>query len=109
MSKILVVCQEGNNRSVTLAHQLKYLGHDVLSAGLATNGIETLEMLTAWAEVVITTDAHQAVPFAYGPGHTEPTFKMMCWDLGPDTYPRPFNKQLLKKVQALVAARGHEL
>jgi hypothetical protein len=30
VSKILCICEMGNNRSVTAAHQLKYLGHDCI-------------------------------------------------------------------------------
>lgn len=105
MSKILVVCQEGNNRSVTLAHQLKYLGHDVLSAGLSTNSPETIQTLVDWADKVIATYREQ---LRYFDEH-QPMLNVELWDLGPDTYPRPFNKELLKKVQALVATRGHEL
>jgi hypothetical protein len=92
--KILCLCSEGNNRSVTLAHQLKYLGHDVLSAGLNTNSAQTLEMLRAWADKTIVTDKqqHKLIPDAE------------LWDLGPDIYPRPFNPTLLRRVKGLVAA-----
>src|SRR2546421_9718227 len=92
--RILCLCSEGNNRSVTIAHQLKYLGHDCLAAGTRTNSPETLTMLCEWAERIITTDSTQAVPGEHGA-------KVELWDIGPDRYPRPFNAQLLRIV------RGH--
>ena len=51
--KILVCCDQGNNRSVVIAHQLKYWGHDVLSCGLSTNDRPTIDMLCAWSDRVI--------------------------------------------------------
>jgi hypothetical protein len=94
--RVLCLCDEGNNRSVTLASNLKYLGHDVLSAGLRRNSPETLELLFEWAEYIITTDTDQFVP----PWHSD---KVHLWHIGPDKYPRAFNPQLLAKVKALIA------
>lgn len=96
--KILCVCDQGVNRSVTLAHQLKYLGHDTLTAGLSTNEPATLLMLFGWADRIITTDG-QVIP----PEHHD---KVLCWDVGADRYPRPFNPQLLARVRSLVADRA---
>lgn len=93
--KILVVCDEGNNRSVTLAHQLKYLDHDVLTAGLKRNSPETIDLLCAWADKIITTDIDQHIP-------TEYQYKTELWHIGPDNYPRPFNKELLAIVRTLI-------
>lgn len=94
VSKILVLCNQGNNRSVTIAHLIKYLGHDVIAAGLDTNSPATLAMLGDWADKIILTDGTQHLA---GYDH-----KTQLWDIGPDTYPRPFNKELLAKVRALV-------
>lgn len=96
--KILVVCDEGNNRSVTIAHHLKYWNHDVLSAGLNRNSEETLKMLSDWADRIITTDGSQYIN----------SNKVQLWDVGPDTYPRPFNKTLLSKVRALMELHKEE-
>jgi hypothetical protein len=93
--RILCLCDEGNNRSVVVAHQLKYLGHDCLSAGLSRNGADTLAMLYEWADHIITTDASQLVP-------AEHQAKVRLWNIGPDRYPRPFNKELLTIVRDFV-------
>lgn len=93
--RLLTVCDQGNNRSITLAHQLKYLGHDVLSAGLQTNKDETLRMLYDWAERIITTDTTQVIPDKF-------QSKVVLFDLGIDVYPRPFNTTLLQKVKWLI-------
>lgn len=94
--KILVVCDQGNNRSVTLAGQLKYLGHDVLSAGLEINSAGTINHLADWADKIIITDFGQMLPIQYA-------HKMEFWNIGPDVYPRPYNKDLLKIVKRLIA------
>lgn len=95
--KILVLCDMGNNRSVTLAHQLKYLGHDCLTAGVETNTPDTITMLFAWADRVITT-----APLQLGVQLFNDPDKVELWNIGPDIYPRPFNKELLAKVKQLI-------
>lgn len=89
--KILVLCDEGVNRSVTIASQLKYWGHDVLSAGMKRNTAETIGILSNWADRIITTEEGQLE----GP-------KVQLWNIGPDHYPRPFNKELLAIVRDLM-------
>ena len=106
--KILVLCDQGNNRSVTLAHQLKYLKdaagqtHDVLTAGTKTNGYDTLIMLQDWADKVIVVDQFQMQPGHY-------LEKTELWNLGADVYPRPHNKELLAKVKQVIADHREEL
>lgn len=106
--KILVLCLEGNNRSVTIASQLKYWDHDVLTAGLRTNTPATLAMLAMWAERIIVTERlHQT--FLEESGLPEDIMeRVQLWDVGPDTYPRPYNKELLRKVQALMEVHREE-
>lgn len=99
--KVLVVCDQGNNRSVTIAGQLKYMGHDVLTAGLATNTPYTLNMLAIWADLVITTEAKQTIPGVED--------KTRLWDIGPDHYPRPYNKQLLTITRRLITEHTADL
>lgn len=105
--RILVLCDEGNNRSVTVAHQLKYWGHDVIPAGLKRNKAETLHMLSEWAERIILTEREQIAaiqaicPF-------DISKKLDLWDLGPDVYPRPFNKDMLAIVRRLMEAHKDE-
>lgn len=95
--KILVVCDEGNNRSVVLAHQLKYWGHDVIPVGVKRNSPETIEMLRDWADRVIITEE----------GQLEGD-KVELWNIGPDNYPRPFNKELLAIVRDLMEQHKSE-
>lgn len=108
--KILVMCLEGNNRSVTLAHQLKYLDHDVLTGGFNTNDPTTVIMLAEWADLVILTEQDQIIPMqmALDLGGVE-TEHVSLWDIGPDIYPRPFNKELLAICKRLVAEHREEL
>lgn len=94
--KILVVCDQGNNRSVTVAHHLKYWRHDVLTAGISANTTETLAMLRDWADRIIVTDVGQVV------APITNSDKIQLWDIGPDVYPRPFNKDLLAIVRELM-------
>jgi hypothetical protein len=102
--KILVVCDEGNNRSVTLGNQIKYIGHDVLTIGINRIAQDTLIMLYGWADKVILTESNQVSPFLPDKEH-----KVVLWNIGPDIYPRPYNKKLLKIAQALVQQHKEEL
>lgn len=95
MKKILVVCDHGNNRSVHFAHHLKYLDYDVLTAGLLKNSPDTLDMLYRWADTIITTAAYQHIPDTYAS-------KVTLWDVGKDTYPRPFNPELRQLVRDII-------
>lgn len=105
--KILVLCDHGNNRSVVIAHHLKYWGHDVLPAGLTANTVQTLSMLYLWADRVIFVergpyqDALDMMPEVM-------EVKAELWDVGPDTYPRPFNPELLQKVRRLMEEHKSE-
>lgn len=102
--KILTVCDQGNNRSVTLGHQLKYMGNDVIPVGLETNSTDTLNMLYQWADRIITTERVQnhTIPQQYQP-------KVRLWEIGPDIYKRPFNPDLLAIVRQLIESHKHEL
>lgn len=106
--KILVLCDEGNNRSVTVAHHLKYWGHDVIAAGLKRNSPETLQMLSEWADRIVLTERCQvpAIQSMWPPLPAAFSSKLDLWDIGPDVYPRPFNKDLLAIVRRFM--KGHE-
>ncbi len=106
--KILVLCDMGNNRSVTIAHHLKYWGHDTISAGLTTNDPATLTMLSLWADRIIVTEQMHWDLMKASPHPTEIMDKTQLWDVGPDTYPRPFNRQLLAKVRRLMEQHREE-
>ena len=88
--KILCVCNQGNNRSVQFAHILKYWKHDTIPIGIDTTTKETLKILYKWADVIICTDETQVIPAEYQK-------KYRLWNVGPDIYPRPFNKELRAK------------
>ena len=85
--KILTVCDFWNNRSVHLAHPLKYWGNDVIAVGLKKNSPETLEMLFQWADYIICTAEDQIIPEQY-----KDKYRIM--NVWPDTYERPFNVEL---------------
>jgi hypothetical protein len=90
--RILVVCEHGNNRSVTIAQHIKYWGHDVLTVGTETNSPGTVDMLVDWSERVIVVDRELLQRHA-------DNSKVQYWETGPDIYPRPFNKNLMKKLK----------
>lgn len=94
--KILVVCDQGNNRSVMVAHHLKYWGHDVIAAGIKTNSPETLRILEEWADRIIITEAIQIE--ALGDNNANSALRVaritQLWNIGPDHFPRPFNPEL---------------
>lgn len=85
--KILTVCDHGNNRSVTLAHLLKYWDNDVIAIGVNSSE-RTLEMLYDWADYIITTDFTQVIPDKY-------QYKTKMFYVGPDVFPRPMNRELM--------------
>jgi hypothetical protein len=49
-------------------------------------------MLFKWADLIITTDNTQHIPDQY-------QSKSKLFDVGPDTYPRPFNPELNNQVR----------
>jgi len=99
--KILCLCDHGNNRSIHLAHHLKYWGHDVLAAGVDRNLPETLRMLYAWADKIIITDRPQLKKILSVYDSTERSCedRVILFDVGPDIYKRPFNPELLVLVK----------
>lgn len=92
--KIVTACQEGNNRSVNLAHRLRYWKHEVIPVGLLSTSRETREMLWKWADIIILIikDRQHWIPEEY-------QSKIRIFDVPHDIYPRPFNPELDKKVK----------
>lgn len=84
---------------MTVAFVLKYLGHDVLTAGVHTNSSETLELLQNWADRVIITEQGQL---------PDDTPKMQLWNIGEDRYPRPFHPGLLNRCRRLLDEHREE-
>lgn len=120
--RILIVCDEGNNRSVTIAGQLKYWGHDTLTVGLNRNTDATIGGLAdGWAESIILTSNNQLAKFriacrrmfaGWNRGRdawTRIEPKIQIWELGPDTYNRPYNKELLAIVKTHINKHRKEL
>lgn len=88
--KILVVCEGGNSRSVTMAYLLKQkYNKDALACGYRWNTPETMEMLYEWAEKIFAMDAKimSAIPDKYG-------YKTYLTDVGSDKWLK-INNELL--------------
>lgn len=100
--RVLVVCDYGINRSVTIASMLKFQKHDTIAAGIHHTSRGTLDMLTDWADRVIVVEPHLE-QFIKDPA------KVRVWDVGPDKYPRPYNKELYRKVQNLIREHAEDL
>ena len=100
--KILVVCNYGINRSYTIASQMKFWGHDVVNVGVSVNSSATVQMLSQWADRIITTEErHKAfVPPPYWD-------KVQLWDIE-DKYPGSYNPALLKRVREFMQQHRKE-
>lgn len=97
---ILCCCEHGNNRSVTIAHILKYVeGFETMTIGLAYHTPETKKMMFEWADVIIVPEEKllSLIPEEY-------KSKVKFYNIGEDVYPRPFNKVLYAKAKALMEA-----
>ena len=95
---ILCVCAHGNNRSVTFAWLLKYVGNfETLTAGLEYHSPETLNMLFNWADIIVVPEDK-----LLGLVPEEHKSKIKFYNIGEDRYPRPFNKELLQKSRYLL-------
>jgi hypothetical protein len=83
-----------------MAFLLKYVkDFETLTAGVEYHTPETLKMLYEWADV-ITVPEEKLLVFI----PEEYKNKIKFYDIGPDQYPRPFNKDLLSKARALMEA-----
>jgi galactitol-specific phosphotransferase system IIB component len=98
--KILCVCEQGNNRSVTFAHLLryKYLNSEVIPMGMLSLQHETKKMLYRWADIIIVTDKKLMDSSLLA--HFKDKVKL--WDVGADNYNRPFNVRLYQKAKYLI-------
>lgn len=105
--RILIVCDEGVNRSHTIKGQLQYWGHDILTVGLNRNSYATRAKLYEWAELIIFTAKDQLE--SAQPVRGEDLDKIQLWDIGPDKYPRPYNPELLSIVRKLIDEHKDEL
>ena len=101
--KILCVCEGGFTRSVCLAMHLKHTnrGHDALAASWRFNDPETLEILCAWAEMIVIMQPNMILKIP--PVHRG---KTKCCDVGPDNYGHSLVPELVKKVSDWSRAEG---
>ena len=109
--KIIVICQRGNVRSVTVASILKdYFGYiDVLSMGWQTTSVQTANMLLLWANRVVLAggiDIKDGLePFMDILGK-----KQITWLSGidNDTWGRPMHIDLVRTCLQLLENSGFE-
>jgi predicted protein tyrosine phosphatase len=96
--KILCCCSEGANRSVTLAHILRYApDFETMTVGLKYNSDATVMMMFEWADKILLVERWMItlVPKRY-------EHKVKIVDIGPDIYPRPYNPELYAKIKRLL-------
>jgi hypothetical protein len=105
--RILIVCDEGLNRSATIRGQLQYWGHDCLTVGLNRNSFDTIRMLDDWADLTIFTAIDQLGYLERFSGFDSDHYQV--WDIGPDVYKRPYNPELLRIVKEHIKAHEKEL
>lgn len=85
--RILCVCDHGSSRSVHIADQLRWRGHEAIPVGAHKTSDDTRTILTGWADLVIFTDPAQ-IPLFPGAAQSK------LWPIE-DRYPRPYNRELL--------------
>ena len=96
--RILCVCDHGSNRSVHVADQLRFRGHETIPVGVQHLSPETVAMLVDWADRIILTGAAQRDHFAAKVDGVE------LWPL-PEN-PRPYNPDTLRLVRAHIERSG---
>lgn len=96
--RILCVCDHGSSRSVHIADQLRWRGHEAIPVGASKTSDETRQLLTGWADLIIFTDEQQRALF---PDAT----KTALWPIE-DRYPRPYNPLLLQLVRHHLTRSG---
>ena len=104
MTKILTVCAQGLVRSVALADVLKlhFEPVDVIPVGHKknANSAETLRMLCDWSDWIIVMQPHyqQRLEKRLGLEHLQNYYRILCCDVGKDTYGHSHNPVLIDKV-----------
>ena len=97
--KVLVCCEGGNVRSVTVGFLLKYkYGIDTIAVGLGGNSKETINMLCEWADniMVVEKEMKQRV-------HEKYHNKLLVLDIGPDRWGMSLHPELLPICEQLLA------
>lgn len=95
--KIVTVCEMGLNRSLHAAYIMKFRRkvdgggfNDVVPIGMRTSTPELRKMLFDWADWIIVVDGKYAEQISQ-----EYADKVKNWDVGPDRWFRPMDKELL--------------
>lgn len=95
--RILCVCDHGSNRSVHVADQLRYRGHETIPLSAQKTSRETRDLLAGWCDLAIFT----------GPGQRDrfPEDLHAVYWLLPEN-PRPYNPDTLKLVRDQIERSG---
>ncbi len=102
--RILCICEHGNNRSTNLATRLRYEYYaETIPIGTKRVSNKTMRMLCEWADYIIVVEARLVTDVL-----SEYKEKLQVWEIGPDTYPRPYNAELDAIVRKLVQANPLE-
>lgn len=91
------MCDHGSNRSVHVADQLRYRGHEVIPVGARHLSDETRRMLADWCDLAVFTGPGQRDLFPL-------TVEAVEWLL-PEN-PRPYNPDTLALVRAHIERSG---
>ena len=89
--KIVILCQKGNMRSVSLAWYLKkYLKHEAIATGFTVTRRSTRKMLFGWSDMIICVAGRYShwVPEKY-------RYKLKVWDVGTDRWFKGYPKDLI--------------
>ena len=91
--KIVVMCQQGNSRSVALAYLLKEMKHEAIAIGVLSTSRNTRKMFYDWADLIILVINEKRykhwIPKEY---HS----KVKVWDVGPDIFFKGYSEDLLQ-------------
>ena len=92
------MCEGGTVRSVAMAYSLKYsFGQDALACSWAKNSPETIALLCEWADWIIVLQEKFTKYIPENCAH-----KMRVFDVGPDRWGNPLNKELVEMVSEQV-------
>jgi hypothetical protein len=88
--KILCICQRGNCRSVGTRYCLNERGYNnVIAIGWRNTSIETLKMLSDWAEIILVAKPYHGDYFSSGKKKVNKEFT-----IGEDKWGNPMHKDL---------------
>ena len=94
--RILCVCDHGVNRSVHVADQLRFRGHETIPVGAKHLSDETRQLLSDWADMAIFTGHGQQELF--------PPVASETWLL--PEHPRPYAPATLQLVRGYIERSG---